>query len=357
MAYRSRFSFWEQKAKVENKPESDGSQPQAVTNPGPDTASGPQLTASSAEGSKSNGAMVGPDSPEQEESTGSKKVVRVVRRVVRRVVPAGTEEQSQPTASTSASNTILTKPKAAGEDKDDISVGLASLMGRVRTKEHRPRTRIQDRKEDTKEEVKQQEEEEEEKEKVDKEEIKSAVEKQEAVSSVAPTASPNPMPPKANPLTPPPGFLPPPKPNPFVPPAGFIPAPKQNPLTPPPGFIPAKVTSLAPPKQNLLARPPGFIPVRKTDPLAPPAGFIPKPRLFGVKKAEVKETSCSPAVSNGKPSPAAQENSTAKAPQLIPSEEDHKRVRKIFTLDGNNSKLVEDPVAILQAAHLAATEV
>ncbi|XP_016523875.1 unconventional myosin-XVIIIa-like [Poecilia formosa] len=306
MAYRSRFSFWEQKAKVENKTESDSSQPQSVTNPVADTASGPQLTASSAEGSKSNGAMVGPDTPEQEESTGGKKVVRVVRRVVRRVVPAGTEEQSQPTAS----NTTLTKPKAAGEDKDDISVGLASLMGRVRTKEHRPRTRTQDRKEDTKEEVKQQEEEE--KEKAEEEEVKSSVEKQEEVSSVAPTAAPNPVPPKANPLTPPPGFLPPPKPNPLVPPAGFIPAPKQNPLTPPPGFIPAKLTSLAPSKQNLLMRPPGFIPVPKTDPLAPPAGFIPKPRLFGIKKPEVKETSCSPAVPNGKPSPAAQENSAAK---------------------------------------------
>ncbi|XP_016523807.1 unconventional myosin-XVIIIa isoform X5 [Poecilia formosa] len=351
MAYRSRFSFWEQKAKVENKTESDSSQPQSVTNPVADTASGPQLTASSAEGSKSNGAMVGPDTPEQEESTGGKKVVRVVRRVVRRVVPAGTEEQSQPTAS----NTTLTKPKAAGEDKDDISVGLASLMGRVRTKEHRPRTRTQDRKEDTKEEVKQQEEEE--KEKAEEEEVKSSVEKQEEVSSVAPTAAPNPVPPKANPLTPPPGFLPPPKPNPLVPPAGFIPAPKQNPLTPPPGFIPAKLTSLAPSKQNLLMRPPGFIPVPKTDPLAPPAGFIPKPRLFGIKKPEVKETSCSPAVPNGKPSPAAQENSAAKAPELIPSEDDHKRVRKIFTLDGNNSKIVEDPVAILQAAHLAATKV
>ncbi|MED6248172.1 hypothetical protein ATANTOWER_028077, partial [Ataeniobius toweri] len=355
MAYRSRFSFWEQKAKVENKPESDSSQPQAVTNSGPGTASGPQMTASSAEGSKSNGAMGGLDTPEQE-STGSKKVVRVVRRVVRRVVPAGTEERSQLTTSPSAPDAGLTKPKSGGEDKDDISVGLTSLMGRVRTKEHRPRTRTQDQKEDTKEEVKRQEEGEEEKGKAENEEKKSAVEKQEGVSSVAATAALNPVLPKAHPLSPPPGFIPTPKPNPLAPPAGFIPAPKQNPLIPPPGFIPAKMTSPAPPKQNLLVRPPGFIPVTKTDPLAPPAGFIPKPRLFAVKKPEVKETSCFPAVSNGKPSPAAQESSTAKAPELIPSEEDHKRVRKIFTLDGNNSKLVEDPVAILQAAHLAATK-
>ncbi|XP_038145372.1 unconventional myosin-XVIIIa-like isoform X2 [Cyprinodon tularosa] len=351
MAYRSRFSFWEQKAKVENKPESD-SQPQAVTNPGPDTISGPPVTAASAEGSKSNAAMGGPDSPEQEESTGSKKVVRVVRRVVRRVVPIGTEEQSQPTSSTPAPGTSLTKTKAAGDEKDDLSAGLTSLMGRVRTKEHRPRTRTQDRKEDTKEEVKQQEVEE--KGKIEEEERKPAVEKQEEVSSVS--ATPNPVPPKANPLSSPAGFIPPPKANPLAPPAGFIPAPKQNPLTPPPGFIPAKVTSPAPPKQNLLARPPGFIPLPKSDPLAPPAGFIPKPRLFAVKKPEVKET-LSPSATNAKPSPAGKENSTAKAPELIPSEEDHHRVRKIFMFDGNNSNLVEDPVAILQASHSAATKV
>ncbi|XP_015247579.1 PREDICTED: unconventional myosin-XVIIIa-like isoform X5 [Cyprinodon variegatus] len=351
MAYRSRFSFWEQKAKVENKPESD-SQPQAATNPGPDTISGPPVTAASAEGSKSNAAMGGPDSPEQEESTGSKKVVRVVRRVVRRVVPTGTEEQSQPTSSTPAPGTSLTKTKAAGDEKDDLSAGLTSLMGRVRTKEHRPRTRTQDRKEDAKEEVKQQEVEE--KGKIEEEERKPAVEKQEEVSSVS--ATPNPVPPKANPLSPPAGFIPPPKANPLAPPAGFIPAPKQNPLTPPPGFIPAKVTSPAPPKQNLLARPPGFIPLPKSDPLAPPAGFIPKPRLFAVKKPEVKET-VSPLATNAKPSPAGKENSTAKAPELIPSEEDHHRVRKIFMFDGNNSNLVEDPVAILQASHSAATKV
>lgn len=242
------------------------------------------MTAASAEGSKSNAAMGGPDSPEQEESTGSKKVVRVVRRVVRRVVPTGTEEQSQPTSSTPAPGTSLTKTKAAGDEKDDLSAGLTSLMGRVRTKEHRPRTRTQDRKEDAKEEVKQQEVEE--KGKIEEEERKPAVEKQEEVSSVS--ATPNPVPPKANPLSPPAGFIPPPKANPLAPPAGFIPAPKQNPLTPPPGFIPAKVTSPAPPKQNLLARPPGFIPLPKSDPLAPPAGFIPKPRLFAVKKPEVQ---------------------------------------------------------------------
>ncbi|XP_044077960.1 unconventional myosin-XVIIIa-like isoform X13 [Siniperca chuatsi] len=304
MAYKSRFSFWEQKVKVENKPDLDvdSSQPQAVTKPGLDTGSGPQSTASTtAEESNSNVAMGGPDTPREEQSSSGKKVVRVVRRVVRRVVPARPEEQNQPAVSesakaASAADSVLKTTKAAGEDKDDISTGLTSLMGRGRTKEHRPRTRTQDRKEDMKEEVKQEED----KGKVEEEEEKPTGEKtQEATSTSVPTTTaPNPAPPKSNPLAP--------KPDPLAPPAGFIPVPKQNLLTPPPGFIPARKSSPVPPKQNPLARPPGFIPIPKTDPLAPPAGFIPKPRPVAVKKPEFKP--------------------------------------------------VEDPVAILQAAHSAAAK-
>ncbi|TKS83526.1 Unconventional myosin-XVIIIa [Collichthys lucidus] len=290
----------------------ESSQPQAVTKPELDTGSSPQPTASAAVESNSNADMGGPDSPKEEQS--GKKVVRVVRRVVRRVVPAGAEQQNQPAVSEAARAASVAEPvpktiKNTREDKDDISMGLTSLMGRSRTKEHRPRTRTQDRKEDTKEEVKQEEE----KEKVEEEEEKPA---EEATStsmsmststststSLPTTTAPNPAPPKFNP---PATFLPAFKPDPLAPPSGFIPAPKQNPLTPPPGFIPAKISSPVPPKPNPLARPPGFIPVSKTDPLAPPAGFVPKPRLFAVKKPE--------------------------------------------------SKVVEDPVAILQAAHSAATK-
>lgn len=264
----------------------DSSQPEAFAKPGPDTGSGPRLTASTAEESNSTVDMGGPDTPKEEQSSGGKRVVRVVRRVVRRVVPAGTEEQNQPAVSesvkaASAADPVLKTTKTARAEKDDISMGLASLMGRSRTKEHRPRTRTQDRREDAKEEATQEEE----KGKVEEEEEKPTAEKTEEATSTA--TAPNPAPPKSNPLTPPPGFIPAPKPDPLAPPAGFIPLPKQNLLTPPPGFIPARKSSPVPPKQNTLARPPGFIPVTKTDPLAPPAGFIPKPRAVAVKKPEV----------------------------------------------------------------------
>lgn len=259
------------------------SQPQAVAKPGPDAGSRPQLT-TAAEESKSHVDMGGPDSPE--ESSSSKKVVKVVRRVVRRVIPAGTEQPNQPAVSeaakaASAADSALKTTRAGGEDRDDISMGLTSLMGRSRTKEHRPRTRTQDRKEDVKEEVKQEEE----KEKVEEEEERPTVVKTEEAAPT-PAPAPDPAPPKSNPLSPPAGFLPAPKPDPLAPPAGFIPVPKQNLLIPPPGFIPARKSSPVPPKQNPLARPPGFVPVIKTDLLAPPARFIPKPHPVA-KKTEV----------------------------------------------------------------------
>lgn len=262
------------------------------------------MAATSAEALNSHAAVGGPDTPGEQESSGSKKVVRVVRRVVRRVVPAGTEEQNQSTVSMAAADT---KPRAAVEEKDDLSMGLTSLMGRSRTKEHRPRIRTQDRKEDTKEEVKQEGD----SGKVEEQEEKPAPDKPEDAKPTATAAAPNPTPLKSNLLTPPAGFIPPPKPDPLAPPAGFIPppksdplappagfipTPKQNPLTPPPGFIPAKKTSPVALKQNILTRPPGFIPVPKADPLAPPAGFIPKPHPLFVKKPEVlsRKSACLP---------------------------------------------------------------
>ncbi|XP_029028549.1 unconventional myosin-XVIIIa-like isoform X7 [Betta splendens] len=299
--------------------------------------------------------MGGPDAPGEEPSTGAKKVVRVVRRVVRRVVPAGTEEQNQHAGSEAAKgpavpDSVLRTAAVAKEDKDDISMGLASLMGRSRTKEHRPRTRTQDRKEDG-EEARAEEVEE-------KPEVKKAEEASTTTATTTTTTAPGPAALKPNPLTPPAGFIPAPRSDPLAPPAGFIPAPKQNLLTPPAGFIPARKSSPVPPKQSVLARPPGFIPVTKTDPLAPPAGFIPKPRLVAVKKQEVKEASCPPVASNGKPSPGSLSQAAAKeqAPGLAPTEEDYKRVRKIFTISSNDSPLAEDPVALLQAAHSAAAK-
>lgn len=232
--------------------------------------------------------MGGLDTPGEEQSSGGKKVVRVVRRVVRRVVPAGTEDRNKPAESSKGAavvDPVVKTTRVAREDKDDISVGLTSLMGRMKTKEHRPRTRTQDHNEDAKEQVKPEHEEA----KVEEEDEKPSVKKtEEATSTTVPTTvAPGPAPLKSNPLTPPAGFIPAPKPHPLAPPAGFIPVPKQNLLTPPTGFIPARKASPVSPKQNLLARPPGFIPVAKTDPLAPPAGFIPKPRPVAVKKPEV----------------------------------------------------------------------
>ncbi|KAM9780792.1 unconventional myosin-XVIIIa-like isoform X3 [Syngnathus typhle] len=320
MAYKSRFSFWEQKVKVENKPDPDvdASQPQAnVIKPGQDTGS-----ASSAEDTNSNPAMGGPDSPGEGQTSGGKKVMKVVRRVVRRVVPAATEEQNHLAVSEAVKATAALKTSKASEvDKDDISMGLTSLMGRGRTKEHRPRTRNQDRKEDIKQELKPEED----KEKGEEEE--SVAVTQDAIKST----SPNTVPPNSTPAS----FTP--KPDPLAPPAGFIPAPNQNFLTPPVGFIPARKSSPVSQKQYLLARPAGFIPIPKADPLAPPAGFIPKPRQMAIKKPEV--------------------------PEVTPTEADYMRVNRIFTITGNDRargpkssqpKLSEDPVAILQASHLAA---
>lgn len=191
------------------------------------------------------------DAPKEEEHTSGKKVVRVVRRVIRRVIPAATEQPNQPAEVAKAVSTAdaTVKPNKAATE-DDISMGLTSLMGRSRTKEHRPRTRPQDRKEDGKEEQE-----------------KETVEEEEGKPSVVSHPSP-----RTDPLTPPPGF---------------IPTPNQNLLSPPPGFIPARKSSPVPPKQKPQTRPPGFIPVTKTDPLAPPVGFIPKPRPATVKKPEV----------------------------------------------------------------------
>lgn len=240
--------------------DADPSPDQGVTKPGLDTESVPQSSEFSAD--------MG-DTPREAQSKSGKKVVRVVRRVVRRVIPAGTEQQSQPVSD--AATAAAKSTKTSAEDRDDISVGLTSLMGRGRTKEHRPRTRTQDCKDDVKEEVKQ-EENKEGAEEEEEEEIPAVEITEEPAAVAAQSKTVSPPAPKANPLAPPPGF---------------IPVPKQSLLTPPPGFIPARKASPVPSKQNPLARPPGFIPITRTDPLAPPAGFIPKPRPFSVRKPEV----------------------------------------------------------------------
>ncbi|XP_061659455.1 uncharacterized protein LOC133491828 [Syngnathoides biaculeatus] len=221
--------------------------------------------------------MDGPDAAGGAQKS-SGKTVKVVRKVVRRVVPTATQEQNQ-TSEVPKVTAGLKAPKSSGDDKDDISMGLTSLMGRGRTKEHRTRTRNQDRKEDMTE--------------LKQEDLKGEEENVEITEDSTSTAalkggSPNTAAPNSNPLTPPYSFIPSPKPELLAPPAGFISASKQNLLTAPPGFIPVKRSSPIPLKHNFLARPAGFIPAPKADPLAPPAGFIPKPRPLAVKKFVVQ---------------------------------------------------------------------
>ncbi|XP_019903821.3 unconventional myosin-XVIIIa isoform X3 [Esox lucius] len=325
---------------VETKPASNSDGEEVVAEVSGEAQPG---VTSTRETNRSDPTAASPSRQEAAEDQGpsQKKGVKVVRRVVRKEGPGvGEPLQGRGTEPPKAAPMATSVPKTAPlsgkkDEKDDISVGLASLMGRGRTKEHRPRNRTQDRKEDK--------EEEEEKEEEKEEEIKEPTEVK--VEENLSTSAFSPAPPKPNPLTPPAGFIPAPKANPFAPPPGFIPAPKPkaNPLAPPPGFIPAPVPKnnlFAPPpgfipapRQNPIARPPGFIPAPKSDPLAPPPGFIPAPRSSSVNKPEVKKASGSSA---GKLS------SGSAQPQGCHGSKEQKQVD-------------QDTVALLQAAHTAAS--
>ncbi|KAJ3589358.1 hypothetical protein NHX12_010203, partial [Muraenolepis orangiensis] len=194
----------------------------------------------------------------------------------------------------------------ARPEKDDISAGLASLMGRGRTKEHRPRTRNQDRRDDPPPEP--------------ESEPPKAKDEEEVGGGRAETTA---------------------EPDPLAPPSGFIPASRSTFQTPRP-ISQTPRPSFQTPRSDPLARPPGFVPVARTDPLAPPPGFIPKPRSFTVKKPTQPEVL-----------------------ELVPTEEDHKRVKKIFSFSATNPakstpssqpRTELDPVALLQAAHAAARQ-
>ncbi|KAI1903664.1 hypothetical protein AGOR_G00029530 [Albula goreensis] len=201
---------------------------------------------------RSTGSLNGAETRQDEDQGLSrKKVVQVVRRVARRLMPGDEEPPEPPTAPAEPSNPFSV-PKSARapplsfkheavkkEEKDDISVGLTSLMGRGRTKEHRLRQRkIEplEKKEEEKEKEKEEEEEiqkpEEKKAEEMAEETSTSISKPEETSPISP-------PPKSNLLSPPPGFIPAPKPSPLSPPA----APKSNPLSPPPGFAPVPKSS------------------------------------------------------------------------------------------------------------------
>uniref|UniRef100_A0A673L5M5 Unconventional myosin-XVIIIa-like n=1 Tax=Sinocyclocheilus rhinocerous TaxID=307959 RepID=A0A673L5M5_9TELE len=262
---------------------------------------------------------------------GSVESDTLARRGLNLAHKAGSEEK--PSAATSVPKTSRPLQARSSVDGDALSVGLTSLMGRARTKEHRSRLKAAERKEPQ----------EECKEKIGESETASE-EAQPSTPAISPLPRPDPLAPpvgflpsKPNPLTPPTGFIAVAKPDPLAPPAGFIPTPKPNssaqptpkpdPLAPPVGFnsLMPKPDPLAPPvafvptpKRDPFAPVAGFIPKPKVDPLAPPAGFIPVPRIAAVQKPEV-HTAC---------------------------------VSECFS---NACLLTEDPVAILQAAHEAAS--
>ncbi|XP_040279357.1 unconventional myosin-XVIIIa isoform X6 [Bufo bufo] len=209
MAFSSRFAFWEQKVKDEDKPlakkqngasssqngasessENEGEQP--LNNPSsprnllsqnPLRAKSPEprqnllrvkspervqvpvrvtspeavqngdenpaSTMQRAESAKSINSEAG-----SEESGTKKKVVKVVRKMVRKVIPqedaggknehAQGQEKIQPRSPIPQAPAV---PKAeAKKEKDDISVGLTSLMTRGKTKEHKHRFKLPEKK-------------------------------------------------------------------------------------------------------------------------------------------------------------------------------------------------------------------
>uniref|UniRef100_A0A6Q2YE31 Myosin XVIIIA b n=1 Tax=Esox lucius TaxID=8010 RepID=A0A6Q2YE31_ESOLU len=307
------------------------------------------VSSSAINGSSANGIAkpVGDGSqPDQDndddQSVIRKKVVKVVRRVGRKVLPAEEEHFLSPEPQSAPEPTSVPKvPKVPmfsfkhdtikTEEKDDISAGLANLMVRGRTRD-RPRVRKdqlpektqeedmgkEGRKEETLVEVQSSHE----ARPVSKEmtPVSAAPDKVSLTSSnltsVASKSAPAGLipPPKSVPISPPAGFVPAPKStavtpgvstvapksSPAIPPACFVPPPKSTPLCPPPGFIPArksapisksagfvpsaKASTVTPPsafpptQASPITPPAGFVPAPKASPFTPPAGFVPAPK-------------------------------------------------------------------------------
>nr|XP_046149903.1 unconventional myosin-XVIIIa-like isoform X5 [Oncorhynchus gorbuscha] len=258
------------------------------------------VNGSAVNGSSANGSANQPDLDNDDQSLTRKKVVKVVRRVVTKVLPAEEEYAPAPEPTKPApeppklvlSQVLRSVPKVPKvplfsfkhdtiktEEKDNISAGLASLMVRGRTRD-RPRTRKDGPPEKKQEEAVKREE----KESPKLVDIKSSpkvgpVSKLEDKTPVL--AVPAKVPPTASTLTlvpsksAPAGFIPASKPSSLSPPAGFIPPPKSASLSPPDGFVPA-------PKSAPLCPPNGFVPAPKSTPLSPSAGFSPAPKYTAV---------------------------------------------------------------------------
>ncbi|KAM6242178.1 unconventional myosin-XVIIIa isoform 2-T3 [Porphyrio hochstetteri] len=204
MAFSSRFAFWEQKVKDEDKAlavkrpgkedgasESPKDAVSAAPNPEPPNPEPPKSPEPPPGQGKSpepvlNGAAVnGLETPAAEaqgddgQGLSRRRVVRVVRKVVRKVLPgedaSSTKDPGRDTKSPEpvppprkedASRPSVLAPSAVPpappmppppammaaptklEPKDEISAGLKTLMAKGKTKEHRPRSRPGDRQEE-----------------------------------------------------------------------------------------------------------------------------------------------------------------------------------------------------------------
>ncbi|KAM6403231.1 unconventional myosin-XVIIIa isoform 2-T3 [Rhynochetos jubatus] len=192
MAFSSRFAFWEQKVKDEDKSlavkrpgKEDGasetpkdaasapSNPEPL-NPEPSNPEPPKSPEPPPGRGKSpepvlNGAAVnGLEGPATEaqgddgQGLSRRRVVRVVRKVVRKVLPGEDAKSPEPVPPPRKEDTgrpAIPAPPAAPpppatpaapakpEPKDEISAGLKTLMAKGKTKEHRPRLRLGDRRE------------------------------------------------------------------------------------------------------------------------------------------------------------------------------------------------------------------
>ncbi|XP_075189539.1 unconventional myosin-XVIIIa [Anomaloglossus baeobatrachus] len=206
MAFSSRFAFWEQKVKDEDKPlskkkngsqnggsensENEGEQPLSNPSSPRNSFSPTPLRAKSPEPRQSPFRVKSPErvpnpvrvtSPEpmqngdekpaktmqragseksittetgSEETGTKKKVVKVVRKMVRKVIPQeDTGSKNAPVQTQEKNRPQSPIPKApampkteAKKEKDDISVGLTSLMTRGKMKEHRQRFKLPEKK-------------------------------------------------------------------------------------------------------------------------------------------------------------------------------------------------------------------
>ncbi|XP_035390114.1 unconventional myosin-XVIIIa isoform X4 [Electrophorus electricus] len=284
------------------------------------------------------------------------------------------------------------------EEKDGLSAGLAGLMSRGRSRDPRPRPRREEPAE------KQEEEREQKAEKRDglavavrtpEDGQTGAPHRQEkSPASSAPASPAHPSPAKP-PLSPPAGFIPAPKTTSPSPPPDLTPAPKPSSLAPPAGFIPkvaqvpgspptsvpdAKSTPVVPKPASVAPRAAAALdpdrpkvlprPVPKPDPFAPPPGFIPAPMQVPPKGKEMKTVSRLSSAPTGKP--LLSSLSKASHPPVIlkenppasPTEEARRRLERIFAAPlepvssataSSQGQAEEDPVAILRAAHAAAT--